>query len=167
MHIRGSWPSKTPPKFHEKTFKREAERAKWWREREKRAKFWAVRRGVVGGVRCSTQILDAPTKILNTHPTTHLTRHTPQDNTPQDNTQETTHKTQHTQQTTHTTHNTDHIPPEHYFCCAQCNDVTLGVRPPIQLSAVGDRSLMWPRHITGTPGCSTPLCSVPLTLHTG
>ena len=24
---------------------------------------------------------------------------------------------------------------------------------------------MWPYHITGTPGCSTPLCSVPLTLH--
>ena len=28
--------------------------------------------------------------------------------------------------------------------------------------AEGDRSLMWPYHITGTPGCSTPLCSVPL-----
>ena len=43
-----------------------------------------------------------------------------------------------------------------YLCFAQCNIVALGVRPPIQPSAVGDRSLMWPRHITGTPGCSTP-----------
>ena len=49
-----------------------------------------------------------------------------------------------------------HFPPEHYSCCAQCNNVTLGSRPPIQPSAVGDRSLMWPYHITGTPGCSTP-----------
>ena len=61
----------------------------------------------------------------------------------------------------------NHFPPEHYSCCAQCNNVTLGSRPPIQPSAVGDRSLMWPYHITGTPGCSTPLCSVPLTLHPG
>ena len=56
---------------------------------------------------------------------------------------------------------------EHYFCCAQCNNVTLGRRLPIQPSAVGNRSLMWPYHITRTPGCSTPLCSVPLTLHPG
>ena len=34
--------------------------------------------------------------------------------------------------------------------------------PPLQLSAVGDRSLMWVCHSTGTPGCSTALCSVPL-----
>ena len=60
-----------------------------------------------------------------------------------------------------------HFPPEHYFCCAQCNNVTLGRRPPIQPSAVEDRSLMWPYHIAGTPGCSTPQCSVPLTLHPG
>ena len=33
---------------------------------------------------------------------------------------------------------------------------------PYSLTAEGDRSLMWPYHITGTPGCSTPLCSVPL-----
>ena len=46
--------------------------------------------------------------------------------------------------------------PVHCFCCAQCNNVTLGRRPPIQPSAVGDRSLMWSYHITGTPGCSTP-----------
>ena len=46
--------------------------------------------------------------------------------------------------------------PEHYFCCAQCNIVTLGRRLPLQPSAVGNRSLMWPCHITGTPGCSTP-----------
>ena len=25
-----------------------------------------------------------------------------------------------------------HFPPEHYFCCAQCNLVTLGIRPPLQ-----------------------------------
>ena len=49
-----------------------------------------------------------------------------------------------------------YMTPVHYFCCAQCNDVTLGRRPPIQPTAVGDRSLMWPYHITGTPGCSTP-----------
>ena len=60
-----------------------------------------------------------------------------------------------------------HVTPVHYSCCAQCNLVTLGIRLPIQPSAVGNRSLMWPYHITGTPGCSTPLCSVPLTLHPG
>ena len=54
-----------------------------------------------------------------------------------------------------------HFPPAHHFCCSQCNIVALGRRSPIQPSAVGDGSLMWPRHITGTPGCSTPLCSVP------
>ena len=37
---------------------------------------------------------------------------------------------------------------------SQGNLVTLGKRPPLQLSAVGDRSLMWVCHITGTPGCS-------------
>ena len=50
---------------------------------------------------------------------------------------------------------------------AQCNLVTLGRRLPLQPSAVGNKSLMWPYHITRTPGCSTPLCSVPLTLHPG
>ena len=49
----------------------------------------------------------------------------------------------------------------------QCNNVTLGRRLPIQPSAVGNKSLMWPDHITRTPGCSTPPCSVPLTLHPG
>ena len=49
-----------------------------------------------------------------------------------------------------------HSPPEHYFCYAQYNNITLSIQPPIQLSAVGDRSLIWPRHIAGTPGCSTP-----------
>ena len=44
---------------------------------------------------------------------------------------------------------------------AQCNNVTLGGRLPIQPSAVGNRSLMWPYHTTGTTECSTPLCSVP------
>ena len=39
---------------------------------------------------------------------------------------------------------------------AQCNLVTLGRRLPLQPSAVGNRSLMWAYHITGTPGCSTP-----------
>ena len=39
---------------------------------------------------------------------------------------------------------------------AQCNNVALGRRLPIQPSAVGNRSLMWPYHITGTPRCSTP-----------
>ena len=38
---------------------------------------------------------------------------------------------------------------------AQCNIVTLGRRLPLQPSAVENRSLMWPYHITGTPGCST------------
>ena len=52
--------------------------------------------------------------------------------------------------------------PEHFFCCAQCNIVTLGRRLPLQPSAVGNRSLMWPYHITGTPGCSTPLMQVAL-----
>ena len=46
--------------------------------------------------------------------------------------------------------------PVHCFCCAQCNLVTLGIRLPIQPSAVGNRSSMWSYHITGTPGCSTP-----------
>ena len=44
VHISVSWPSKTPPKFHERTPKRE-KKEKLWQEREKRAKFWAVRRG--------------------------------------------------------------------------------------------------------------------------
>ena len=37
--------------------------------------------------------------------------------------------------------------------------VTLGERPPSQLPPVGDRSLMWVCHITGTPKYRTPLCS--------
>ena len=49
-----------------------------------------------------------------------------------------------------------YMTPVHYSCCAQCNLVTLGIRLPIQPSAVGNRSLMWPYHITGTQGCSTP-----------
>ena len=49
-----------------------------------------------------------------------------------------------------------HSPPEHTFVVPNVTNVTLGIRPPIQPSAVGDRSLMWPYHITGTPGCSTP-----------
>ena len=32
---------------------------------------------------------------------------------------------------------------------------------PLQPQAEGNKSLMWPYHNTGTPGCSTPLCSVP------
>ena len=40
--FQGPGPSKTPPKFHEKTPQRDRKRAKWWREREtKRANFWA------------------------------------------------------------------------------------------------------------------------------
>ena len=83
-----------------------------------------------------------------THNTRHKTQHTTQ-----------TH-TQHTTQHKHTTHNTHHCltPAQKH---AQCNIVTLGRRLPIQPSAVGNRSLMWPYHITRTPGCSTPLCSVP------
>ena len=53
--------------------------------------------------------------------------------------------------------------PSHIHHCltpaqrhAQCNNVTLGSRLPIQPSAVVNRSLMWPHYITGTPGCSTP-----------
>ena len=38
----------------------------------------------------------------------------------------------------------------------------LGYAALLSASAVGDRSLMWVCHITGTPGCSTALCSVPL-----
>ena len=49
-----------------------------------------------------------------------------------------------------------YMTPVHYFCCTRCNLVTLGIRLTIQPSAVGNRSLMWPHHITGTPGCSTP-----------
>ena len=68
-----------------------------------------------------------------------------------------THKTQHaTRNTQHATHTTHITALHHHGCFAQCNHVTLGRRPPIQPSAVGDRSLMWPCHITGTPGCSTP-----------
>ena len=37
----------------------------------------------------------------------------------------------------------------------------MGKRPPLQLSAAGDRSLMWVCHITGTPGCSTPKVDKP------
>ena len=73
-----------------------------------------------------------------------------------------TNHTRHTT-TTHNTQPTTHNQQQHtsqptraYFSCAQCNIVTLGSRLPIQPSAVGDRSLMWPYHITGTPGCSTP-----------
>ena len=51
--------------------------------------------------------------------------------------------------------------------CTQCNIVALGRRLPTLPSAVGNKSLMWPYHNTGTPGCTTPLCSVPLILHTG
>ena len=40
--------------------------------------------------------------------------------------------------------------------CTQCNLVTLGRRLPLQLAAVGNKSLMWSYHITRTPGCSTP-----------
>ena len=32
----------------------------------------------------------------------------------------------------------------------------IGRKAPHTASAVGDRSLTWPYHITGTPGCSTP-----------
>ena len=40
--------------------------------------------------------------------------------------------------------------------CTQCNLVTLGRRLPLQLAAVGNKSLMWSYHITRTSGCSTP-----------
>ena len=121
--------------------------------------------------------------LHTTHPTHPHTLHTQNIQYTQDTlhkTQCTTHNKQHTTQRQHkqptTPYNTQtHIQHTINFtalhqrtqardchsCCAQCNHVTLGVRPPIQLSAVGDRSLMWPYHITGTPGCSTPLCSVP------
>ena len=46
-HIWGSRPLKTPPKFNERTPKRESKRTKMKWKREKRAKFWAVRRRVV------------------------------------------------------------------------------------------------------------------------
>ena len=54
VHILGFRPSETPPKFNEKT-PRERQKAKTVAgEGKKRAKFWAVRRGVVqcNGVRC-------------------------------------------------------------------------------------------------------------------
>ena len=38
----------------------------------------------------------------------------------------------------------------------------IGHTDHLTASAVGDRSLTWAYHITGTPGCSTPLYSVPL-----
>ena len=40
-HIWGSRPSKTPPKFNEKTPRERQNERKWGREREKRATFWA------------------------------------------------------------------------------------------------------------------------------
>ena len=50
MHISGPRPSKTPPKFNEKT-PRDTKRTEWWRERKKCAKYWQVRRrgGSSGG----------------------------------------------------------------------------------------------------------------------
>ena len=50
MHFCGFRPSKTPPKFNEKTSRERQKSTKWEREREKKsAKFWAVReRGVWG-----------------------------------------------------------------------------------------------------------------------
>ena len=48
----------------------------------------------------------------------HTTHHTP-------------HHTPHHTHTTTTHHITD-MTPEHYFCCAQCNIVTLGIRLPLQ-----------------------------------
>ena len=91
----------------------------------------------------------------NTQQTTHNKQQTTTDNRQQQTTDK--QQTNNTQQQHKTTITALH----HHGCFAQCNIVTLGVRPPIQLSAVRDRSLMWPYHITGTPGCSTPLCSVP------
>ena len=94
-HFR-SRPTKTPPKFHEKIPQREKKSEIWSGRGKKRAKFWAVRRREVL-LRWVRQILDAPTKILNTpptHPTSHnkttqdTTRH---HKTPQDT--NTTHKT--------------------------------------------------------------------------
>ena len=82
------------------------------------------------------------------------TRH---NNTQQHNNNTTTTPQQHNNNTTTTHNNTTTITAfHHHGCCAQCNNVTLGVRPPIQPSAVGNKSLMWPYHITRTPGCSTP-----------
>ena len=40
------------------------------------------------------------------------------------------------------------------FCPRQLR--YLGRTAPLTASVVGDRSLMWAYHITGTPGCSTP-----------
>ena len=37
----------------------------------------------------------------------------------------------------------------------------LGYAASLTASAVGDRSLIWVYHITGTPGCITALYSVP------
>ena len=70
----------TSPKFHERTPQERKKERKLWRE-GKNAKFWAVRRREVTRRGVGGQILDAPTKILNTHRTD-----TPQHNTTQHNT---------------------------------------------------------------------------------
>ena len=51
---------------------------------------------------------------------------------------------------------------DHLFCFSPRQHRYLGHTAPLTASAVGERSLMWVYHITGTPGCSTLLCSVPL-----
>ena len=44
--------------------------------------------------------------------------------------------------------------PPRLFCPMQPRNI--GHTASLTASAVGDRSLMWAYHITGTPGCSTP-----------
>ena len=111
VHISGPRPSKTPPKFNEKTPKREKKERKLWRERGKKGEIlggpaergsggervWRREGGVrLRGVRPNlgrtNENLEDPTDTPHLH-TTHLTT---QDNTTQHKT--TQHKTTHKKQ---------------------------------------------------------------------
>ena len=54
---------------------------------------------------------------------------------------------------------------DHHSCFAQCNFRYIGHTASLTASAVGDRSLMWAYHITGTPGCITLQYSALHTAH--
>ena len=96
----------TPPKFHERTPKREKKERQLWREREKNAKFWAVRRRGSGGegVRQRGARPNLGRTDENLEHTPH--RHTPHNTHHTTNTPHTTHLTQHTPHNKHTSHNT-------------------------------------------------------------
>ena len=79
-----------------------------------------------------------PTHTPHTsHHTHHHTHHHTRTHHTQTHLIHTPHHAPHTHTTHHTQHPFTYMTPEHYFCCAQCNIVTLGRRLPIQPSAVG------------------------------